>query len=61
MNGVTWDHNFSVCPKCGHKEGDAWDRFGNDDDVEVECSECEYVFNLERRVDVEYISSPKRK
>ncbi len=37
--------NTSKCPYCGHENTNLdWDGLGEDEDMEVECSECEKYF-----------------
>ena len=52
------EHEFTVnvvCPWCGHRERDSWDRHMNDGDCEEDdCSACLKPFMVSCIVSIEY-------
>ena len=61
--GETTDSGDSIaCPHCGTIHRDLWDHeWGNNEDIETECGECERPFTLSRRVRVDYTARPMRR
>jgi hypothetical protein len=44
MSTETRDDTCVVCPHCGHRHSDAWERFASSALIEDECEECEKRF-----------------
>ena len=48
------------CPYCGYKDTDSWEyNMGQDDEIEVECGNCEEEFLVTCHIEVTYSSYPK--
>jgi transcription elongation factor Elf1 len=44
-----------ICPHCGHKQLNAWELFTDmEEDVEMDCGECDKPFICSRQVEVSY-------
>ena len=54
------DHHLTdeiVCPHCGHKEDDSWDRGEGETIGDVECDECGETFYALRVITIDYTTS----
>lgn len=58
---IPWEnHSFTeeiVCPYCGCTFQDSWEYSPDEEELgDLECQDCERLFQAERRVTVEYIT-----
>lgn len=50
--------NQITCPYCGHIHKDSWEMTngGDEEDVEVECAQCERAFRVTTHITIRYSS-----
>jgi transposase len=53
------DNHYVICPHCGHKHGDTWEFFGDREDTEITCHECERDFFASRIISETFITCRK--